>query len=1129
MRITDKKTMPNRLGLVATLWTILLVYAADESFADYRYLNSIGNSVDSNNEILNTVIKYIDYESGSDYGKGTRDDPWKHHPWDINSKGNSVSSKNVRTYIFKKGVIYRGTLYARESGSFDAPVMLTVESEWGKGKAVISGAKELSGGWGVCEDKYTQRHAEQIRNNIWCMSVSIDTKPQLVWVREDNHSIRIPIARHPNWKIVNVEDPRSGWFILSDVIIELVIELEQAAAFNKGETISVEHNRNQPLRFESNGNSPVIEILDVKANQLRVEVKNWHKQLLRAGDKISNGKVNVEVNKIKGTHSILRRLVDKKNLSTGSAGSFKGATVWAERRSMPKADAALVIDSDQYENTIKANFHRPAGSGPMAYDRYYLEGLPEFLDSEGEYYYYKTGENNGVLQIRLPGDENPNQKKIEIAERTTIIKIINQSNIVIDGLTFQYSNQVLPGSKESRHATLHAAAVMMRGDINNIKIINCEFNDLPAAIVAQPNDITKPSVIDTISIIGNRFTSIDGAAVAIGNGINHFRMKNNGSRVIHVDVIGNEFKNVGYRTLAQYGTGSHGDAIQIAGGEVVEVANNRIEDVWGSGISVKLGSEYNKGNVERPFLRSMMHNNIVVNSLLGAQDGGGINSWMGGPAYIYNNVSGNPVGCMYSRYITSTRKNWYRRGCYGVGIYLDGQYKSYVFNNIVWGKNNDVNARIYNSTAFNEAMGFMNIVFHNTFYRFGIGLHKGMFQHNRNYYLANLFIDMGLNYIQHEPRVDTIDYATLAFSYNQFYDDAKYFGSLGNSRSDIFNNIESWKNAMKKHGLMSYKTGDYHRIQPVRDSDSHEFTPSANSPVINAGVKVFVPWALYRVVGEWHFLGRNSRQNIINGENIFMNEEWVDRDMFHLIPRNDLECNNTDKSDFEDGILENWTPGSLRFDGVTRYCTLVNHKLASTPLHGVKDHVGNSPPGVRKYIPTDIGKDNFILELVVNTEIDTGTSGLVEKRDGRGYSLEINPEGYIMLTLDYGEMVSRRASSVQIADDQWHHVLIEVDRARPYGISIFVDGQSANGGWFGVPMRTDPLSNDAEFTVGQSTAGKFKGRLDFLRMSMGTLTEAETTIEELYEWEFNGPFLRDANGRMSIGPRDVGALEYHPE
>ncbi|MCB1127506.1 MAG: hypothetical protein KDM81_13515, partial [Verrucomicrobiae bacterium] len=54
----------------------------------------------------------------------------------------------------------------------------------------------------------------------------------------------------------------------------------------------------------------------------------------------------------------------------------------------------------------------------------------------------------------------------------------------------------------------------------------------------------------------------------------------------------------------------------------------------------------------------------------------------------------------------------------------------------------------------------------------------------------------------------------------------------------------------------------------------------------------------------------------------------------------------------------------------------------------------------------------------------------------------------------------------------------------------------------------------------------FDGTIDFLRLAQGTLADADTTIEELYAWEFNGPFLRDFTGREAEGRRrDAGAIE----
>ena len=47
------------------------------------------------------------------------------------------------------------------------------------------------------------------------------------------------------------------------------------------------------------------------------------------------------------------------------------------------------------------------------------------------------------------------------------------------------------------------------------------------------------------------------------------------------------------------------------------------------------------------------------------------------------------------------------------------------------------------------------------------------------------------------------------------------------------------------------------------------------------------------------------------------------------------------------------------------------------------------------------------------------------------------------------------------------------------------------------------------------------GAIEFLRIARGTLTDAQTTIEELYAWQFNGPFLYDFTG--SKRPADGGA------
>ena len=1050
--------------------------------------------------------RYIDFENGDDRNEGTRQAPWKHHPWDRSASGNASLSRGIQTYIFKKGVTYRGFLDANESGTPDIPIRLTVDPEWGHGKAVLAGSTAFADGWEKCSEKVINKLPGNSKGQVWCRSIQIDHSPQLIWEKRGADITRISIARSPNWEIVERDDPRSQWYELSDVIVELILDVENIQNFSVGDSLSIRPNRPPTAWLITQKKYPLIKVINTKNGKLHVEVQNWHEKLLQSGDFISNGRVERPIKGIGGTHSILRRLVDRTNLGAAETDAYTGGTIWAERRTMPKVDAAIIVSSSWNEHSVSANFHRKASSGPRAYDRYFLEGLPEFLDSPGEYLYQRSGKHTGVLILRLPGDKDPNRSIIEVANSQVILQIKNQSNIEVGGLSFQFSNQLAPGTPESRHAALYASAIQIRGDTNNIKIDNCDFSYLPAGVVAFPEDRASPSILDNIEISDNVFKEIDGSPIALGNGQSYFKLKKNGSRLIHVTILRNKLEKIGYRTLGQFGVGSHGDGIQVMGGEMIEVAGNQIDQVWGSGISVTLGAEHRNGKVERPLLRSMVYHNTIVNSLLGAQDGGGINSWMGGPAYIFNNISGNPVGCMHSRQKTSTRKNWYRRGCYGVGIYLDGQYKGYVFNNIIWGNNNNVNDRIYNSVALNEAMGFMNIVFNNTFYRFGTGLHKGMFQHNRNYYLGNLFLDMGLSFIEQEPRSDTIDYGTLAFTKNQFFGKTSWFGKFGTHPSNIYQNFETWQSALRDYELMGYDTGTKINQQPVRDAQEHDFHPTNNSPTIDNGVKVFVPLALYGVVGEWHFLRRNDHPAIINGENSNMNAEWVKRDMFHQIPRNDLQCISTDQQNFEFGTLENWIPGALRFDGKTRYCHLREPEISLKSF--------------------DMGTNNFLIEMVVASDMSAGAAGLVGKRGDKGYALELNRDGHIHVILDYGGLYSARVSSESINDGQWHHILIDVDRTQPYGIMIYIDGNLSNGEWRGAPMQALGLTNNADFLVGRSTQGKFSGRLDFLRISRGTLNQAETNIGELYSWEFDGPFLRDFYGQLPINSRDVGAVEF---
>jgi hypothetical protein len=116
------------------------------------------------------------------------------------------------------------------------------------------------------------------------------------------------------------------------------------------------------------------------------------------------------------------------------------------------------------------------------------------------------------------------------------------------------------------------------------------------------------------------------------------------------------------------------------------------------------------------------------------------------------------------------------------------------------------------------------------------------------------------------------------------------------------------------------------------------------------------------------------------------------------------------------------------------------------------------------------------------------------------------------------------ASHARVNDGHWHHALAELDRGARQ-LRVYLDGrQDASAPGLDASVS---LANDGALLVGGTPAGRYlDGTLDFLRLAQGTLADADTTIEELYAWEFDGPFLHDFAGRKpSVASRAAGAID----
>lgn len=176
-----------------------------------------------------------------------------------------------------------------------------------------------------------------------------------------------------------------------------------------------------------------------------------------------------------------------------------------------------------------------------------------------------------------------------------------------------------------------------------------------------------------------------------------------------------------------------------------------------------------------------------------------------------------------------------------------------------------------------------------------------------------------------------------------------------------------------------------------------------------------------------------------------------------------------------------------------------------------------------------MGRSSFLIEAYLRPAPRHGGT-ILSKDDGRtGYELCLDASGHVHLRLEKaGELVAESSSKAEIADGHWHHLVAQVDRAKAAGITLWIDGKRDHGPHDGRVTDAD-LDNGGDVLVGGGPDRPFlKGDLAFLRICLGTLAQARTSIDELRAWEFAGPQHADFTGQVPTGVRDAGALQATP-
>jgi hypothetical protein len=765
--------------------------------------------------------------------------------------------------------------------------------------------------------------------------------------------------------------------------------------------------------------------------------------------------------------------------------------------------------------------------------QYYLEDKPQYLDSPGEFWFDRK-DHGGRLYIRLLNDQDPNSAHVEVARRIHMIDSVGMSHVHVRGLTFRFANvywNLLAAPYWVSHESLDVqpGCVRLLGSGADLEVSHCTFEHVHKGVRLKA--MGREDTIDAVAVTDNLFSDTDSGAVELADSTTYGDVAPPMGRLYAVRVLRNKFDHIGLRPDLF----SQGTALSVEYAERAEVAGNVFERIAAQGIDVH-GAKSSGAATDRPFTRLLIHHNKAVDTLINVDDFGGIETWQGGPAYVYDNISGNPGGYRNWDHVLSPETE----DRFGHAYYLDGAFKNYYFNNIAWGNSKGPAGKLANTAAFQEIISYQNTFFNNTVYNFVRGSRRQEPQAGRVKFLGNIWQGMGLgvfrdadparNQAEAAHRRNEFAVETDAYGRNVFFDVGTGEGFGVFESSGVWRKtLQAFQEALQSYQPLEGDVGVLAGQSPLRDPAGHDFRPSAGSAARGRGTKVFVPWSLYETVVEWNFYPIEAEPGRILDEHWCMGPYYTARDDYYKLPTYPLQAVNIGLQDYEEGPLENWTRGALHFHGHNQYAVLRNEEICrpvALDAHGRTGNVKRTVDGPELSNP-QIHTSNFLIEVCFRIEPGASEGVLLQKLNGTGYVLGINGRGGLTLTARGGEKEASLETRSAVNDGRWHHLIVEADR-KVQSFAFYLDGKAdARGPGLGSDVS---LANEGDLFVGGTPRGQnLHGAIDFMRIARGTLADSKTTIEELYAWEFNGPFLDDFAGHRRLGNGGcAGALEAEP-
>ncbi len=1013
-------------------------------------------------------VFYIDYEKGDDNAAGTREAPWKRHPWDLAAEGNAKTTKGTATYVFKRGVVYRGDMRPAESGEPGKPIHLTSVPNWGQGEALIYGSRAIRGGWKKCAGLKDAPPRMPELDKVWYNDVGknfdVDKMPfSSMWRLTDGRAARMHKARDPDWHPGKPFEPVSYWH-----------QWETFQGFMNSGWITDSRWKGKPANFFDG-----------------CTIYTQHRNLMGSPHMVKPKQFKPETGSFKIS-------------SPGGAYYYHSGTGKQPKKiGRPVGyfieDLAAFLDApDEYYYDAKKG-------------RVYVR-LADGLDPNRSA--FEVGVVRSPIQILDQGhitvsgltfrfndeDDGKYGYPWQIWTSPMVRAVGNCSHITVRNCTF--------------HDVINAVVCFPRPqniDRPWTKELGKFNNDVMTDIAITDNDVCNSSGIGSIWCVGSAVGVLKRVRVMRNRVINTgFRPGKSPTTCIpaiavvqaeNTELAGNIVKRswgCGIFTLNGKGSGDDRDQPFAR----ILIHHNQCDDTmlgcndYGGIELFQGGPAYIYNNISRNAVgtKTFTGHELAYNLYL---DGGF-------KVYCFNNI-------LAGRYDEDDPDYYGHCGYFMVFGFMDQ-----LFNNTI----------AHFDYSLNGSSGNRSCILGNIMY----DAKKTFVGQNRPGDVSMLgggdtgqagasgipTMAYGYNVFWGTPHNDKKDLGSFGFVGGT--------KKVGEKKAPVYggDTLEALQKVLSELDCRVSSLGKHVEQSPLADPAKADYRPGVEAR--DAGVRFFVPWSLSAMVGEWNFYQSDKHPELVLGEHFYLSKEMMHRSQYYHVPRNDLTVASATTSDYVDGPLEDWIPGALRFDG-KRIGILPHTEIVKDMVYplsrnkkgklsnNVKEGESGLPFSGAKRKSLDMADNNWLIEAVCKLEKHGGE--LVRKHDGaKGYGLTVTPSGKAQLLIN-----GTKLEGPTLPRGAWFHLVAEVDR-KAGKAAFYLDGKKAGDGAIDLPTGTS-LANKADFKVGNGLVAA----LDFLRISRGTLADAYTTIEELYAWEFNGPQFYDFRGRKPEGKRDAGAIE----